>query len=88
MITVILAVAALCWLSYEVCKRAKSETVGFWALLVCVVSGITDAIALVATLIWALGGWGLLIAAVLIVAAGTWLSIYRPLDPKSIEPGE
>jgi hypothetical protein len=89
MIAVMLALTALCWLSYEVCKRARSEALGFWALIVCVASGVLAAIALIGVVMSTLVGTGAAWVAVgLLVAVGVALSIIDPFRRKPLPPGE
>jgi len=88
-IAVMLGLAALCWLSYEVCKQARSEAVGFWALIVCVASGVLAVIALIGLVISALAGTGAAwVAIALVVAAGAAFSIVEPFRRKRLPPGE
>jgi hypothetical protein len=54
MIYLILFLIALCWLSYEIGKRARSDVLGFWALIACVLSGILLALAVLGTALMAL----------------------------------
>jgi uncharacterized membrane protein YebE (DUF533 family) len=82
MITVILALAALCWLAYQVCKQARSETVGFWALIVCVASGALDAV-LLSTHVFL--SEPLVAIALLAVVAGVGLSAWN--RRKAVGPG-
>jgi uncharacterized membrane protein YebE (DUF533 family) len=82
MITVILALAALCWLAYQVCKHSRSEAAGFWALIVCVASGALAAVLLSTHVFFS---EPLVAIALLAVAAGVGLSAWN--RRKSVGPG-
>lgn len=89
MIYAFLFLAALCAISYQVCKWARSEAVGFWALIVCVVSGVLALIALIGLVISALAGTGAAwVAVALLLAVAATVSIIDPFRRKPLPPGE
>jgi hypothetical protein len=89
MIHLVILLAALCAISYQVCKRARSEAVGFWALIVCVLSGVLAVLALIGVVTSALAGTGAAwVAVALLVAVGATLSIIDPFRRRPLPPGE